>query len=70
MSSERTGAAPLHRPIAESLVYADRCRNQGQLNEAEAACRQALEASPDQAEAQHRLGLIAHQRGLTTLGRN
>jgi tetratricopeptide (TPR) repeat protein len=63
MTSQRTGAAPLRGPLAESLVYADRCRTQGQLLEAEAACRQVLEASPDQPEAHHLLGLIAHQRG-------
>jgi len=63
MSSDRTGAAPLDRSIAECLVYADRCRNQGHVLEAEAACRQALEASPGQPAAEHLLGLIAHQRG-------
>ncbi len=45
------------------LARADHCRNRGELLEAEAACRQALAISPDLAEAEHQLGLIAHHRG-------
>jgi len=43
-------------PIGEALQYADRCRNDGQLMEAEAACRQILRAQPNLPEAEHLLG--------------
>ncbi len=50
-------------PIGEALVYADRCRGEGRLMEAEAVCRQILQARPDLPEAEHLLGVIAHQNG-------
>jgi tetratricopeptide (TPR) repeat protein len=57
--NERAATAP----IGEALAYAERCRREGRLMEAEAVCRQALEARPDLAEAAHLLGVVAHQRG-------
>jgi len=50
-------------PLAEALVYADRCRGEGRLMEAEAVCRQILQAQPNLPEATHLLGVIAHQNG-------
>jgi tetratricopeptide (TPR) repeat protein len=49
--------------IGEALQHADRCRNEGRLMEAEAVCRQVLEAQPKIPEAEHLLGVIAHQNG-------
>src|SRR5215813_11939053 len=50
-------------PLGEALMLADRYRGEGRLMEAEALCRRALEAKPDLAEAEHLLGVIAHQKG-------
>ena len=50
-------------PIGEALVYAERCRGEGRLIEAEAVCRQILKAQPNVPEAEHLLGVIAHQNG-------
>ena len=50
-------------PIGEALVYVERCRSEGRLLEAEAVCRQVLEARPNVPEAEHLLGVIAHQNG-------
>ena len=50
-------------PLGEALVYAERCRNEGKLTEADAVCRQILQARPNVAEAEHLLGVIAHQAG-------
>ena len=50
-------------PLGEALILADRYRGQGRLVEAEALCRRALEAKPDLPEAEHLLGVIAHQNG-------
>ena len=50
-------------PFGEALVYAERCRCEGRLIEAEAVCRKVLEAQPNLPEAEHLLGLIAHQSG-------
>ena len=50
-------------PLGEALQYADRCRNEGRLMEAEAVCRQILQAQPNLPEAEHLLGVIAHQNG-------
>ena len=36
-------------PLGEALQYADRCRNEGRLMEAEAVCRQILQAQPNTA---------------------
>ena len=50
-------------PLGEALAYAERCRSEGRLIEAEAICRQILQAQPNVAEAEHLLGIIAHQNG-------
>jgi tetratricopeptide (TPR) repeat protein len=50
-------------PLGEALMHADRCRTDGRLMEAEAVCRQILQAQPNAPEAEHLLGLIAHQNG-------
>ncbi|HEX4042074.1 MAG TPA: tetratricopeptide repeat protein [Xanthobacteraceae bacterium] len=50
-------------PLGEALAYAERCRNEGKLIEAEAVCRQILQAQPNIAEAHHLFGVIAHQNG-------
>ncbi len=50
-------------PIGDALIYADRCRGEGRLMEAEAVCRQILQAQPDSPQAEHLLGVIAHQNG-------
>ena len=50
-------------PLGEALQYADRCRNEGRPMEAEAVCRQILQAQPNTPEAEHLLGVIAHQSG-------
>ncbi len=49
--------------LSEGLAYAERCRNQGRLMEAEAVCRQLLQAQPNLPEAEHLAGLIDHQNG-------
>src|SRR5262249_16655665 len=49
--------------LGDALMCADRCRNEGRLMEAEAVCRQILAAKPDTPEAEHLLGVIAHQHG-------
>jgi tetratricopeptide (TPR) repeat protein len=50
-------------PLGEALIYAERCRSEGQLMQAEAVCRQILQAQPNVPEAEHLLGVIAHQNG-------
>jgi tetratricopeptide (TPR) repeat protein len=50
-------------PIGEALALADRYRGEGRLIEAEGLCRQVLAAQPDMPEAEHLLGVIAHQNG-------
>jgi len=50
-------------PLGEALMLADRYRGEGRLLEAEGLCRQVLAAQPDVAEAEHLLGVIAHQNG-------
>jgi tetratricopeptide (TPR) repeat protein len=50
-------------PLGEALAYADRCRGEGRLMEAEAVCRRVLGSRPDLPEAEHLLGVIAHQNG-------
>lgn len=50
-------------PLAEALLYAERCRTEGRLMEAEAVCRQVLAAQPNLPEAAHLLGVIVHQNG-------
>jgi tetratricopeptide (TPR) repeat protein len=50
-------------PIGEALVYAERCRGEGRLVDAEAVCREILKVQPNVPEAEHLLGVIAHQNG-------
>jgi tetratricopeptide (TPR) repeat protein len=50
-------------PLDEALRYAERCRNERRPIEAEAVCRQILQAQPNLPEAEHLLGVIAHQNG-------
>jgi tetratricopeptide (TPR) repeat protein len=50
-------------PLGEALMLADRYRGEGRLIEAEGLCRHVLEAQPDVPEAEHLLGVIAHQNG-------
>ena len=50
-------------PLGEALMYAERCRSEGRLMEAESLCRRVLEAQPNLPEAEHLLGVIAHQNG-------
>ena len=50
-------------PLGEALRYAEHCRSEGRLMEAEAICRQILTAQPNVPEAEHLLGVIAHQNG-------
>jgi tetratricopeptide (TPR) repeat protein len=50
-------------PLSEALKYAERCRNEGRLAEAEAVCHRVLETEPDVPAAEHLLGVIAHQNG-------
>src|ERR1700733_10898243 len=49
--------------LRKALAQAQRCRNEGRLQEAEIICRRVLEDRPDAAEAEHLLGVIAHQSG-------
>ncbi|HEY2533288.1 MAG TPA: hypothetical protein VGJ20_36045, partial [Xanthobacteraceae bacterium] len=49
--------------IGEALRHADRFRCEGRLIEAEAICRKILQVQPDLPEAEHLLGIIAHQGG-------
>ena len=50
-------------PLGEALIHAERCRSEGRLAEAESLCRRVLEAEPNLPEAEHLLGVIAHQNG-------
>jgi tetratricopeptide (TPR) repeat protein len=50
-------------PVGDALRYAERCRADGRLMEAEATCRQILRVQPNTPEAEHLLGIIAHQNG-------
>jgi tetratricopeptide (TPR) repeat protein len=50
-------------PIGEALMYAERCRGEGRLLEAESLCRRVLEVQPNLPEAWHLLGVVAHQGG-------
>ncbi len=48
---------------ADALRSAERYRREGRLSEAEALCRSVLEAHRELPEANHLLGLIAHDKG-------
>ena len=49
--------------VGEALALADRCRTEQRLQEAEALCRDILQKRPNSPEAEHLLGLVAHQDG-------
>ncbi|WP_294534481.1 tetratricopeptide repeat protein [uncultured Rhodoblastus sp.] len=50
-------------PLGEALAYAERCRCENRLIEAESVCRRILDAQPNLPEARHLLGVILHQAG-------
>jgi tetratricopeptide (TPR) repeat protein len=50
-------------PVGQALALAERCRNEGRLEDATAVLRRVLEEHPDFPEAEHLLGVIAHQNG-------
>jgi predicted O-linked N-acetylglucosamine transferase (SPINDLY family) len=51
------------RGVQEQIALALRNHQAGRLNEAEQLYRQILQAHPDNADALHLLGVLAHQRG-------
>ncbi|HEV8015278.1 MAG TPA: tetratricopeptide repeat protein [Stellaceae bacterium] len=55
-------AAPILSP-PQTLALAEQRRMAGKLAEAELLCRRVLEAKPDNGDAYHLLGIIAHQSG-------
>jgi tetratricopeptide (TPR) repeat protein len=61
-ASVATQPAPVLSP-EQALIAAEQCRRSGRLGEAEDICRKFLAVRPDNAEAWHLLGLIAHQSG-------
>jgi tetratricopeptide (TPR) repeat protein len=50
-------------PAGRALMLAEQKRRHGFLADADELCRRVLSAEPDNAEASHLLGLIAHQSG-------
>jgi protein O-GlcNAc transferase len=63
-SGSTTGSgAPTSPAPADALALAESHRAAGRLIEAEAQCRQALAAEPDDPKAFHLLGLVAYQSG-------
>ena len=48
---------------AQALLLAEQQRLRGYLGQAEELCRSAMAAEPDNADAAHLLGIIAHQSG-------
>ncbi|HEY2533276.1 MAG TPA: sulfotransferase [Xanthobacteraceae bacterium] len=62
--NQRARQGETARPaIGEALRHADRSRREGRLIEAEAICRKILQVRTDLPEAEHLLGIIAHQGG-------
>ena len=49
--------------VQQAIDLAVQHHNSGDLSKAESIYRQILEAHPDQPQALHLLGVIAHQRG-------
>jgi tetratricopeptide (TPR) repeat protein len=58
-----TGSGAPSTLPADALALAEQHRLAGRLLEAEAQCRQILAAEPDEPNATHLLGLVAHQAG-------
>jgi tetratricopeptide (TPR) repeat protein len=50
-------------PLDQALLQAKHCCREGRLAEAEALCRQVIDAQPATAEAEHILGVIAQRNG-------
>jgi tetratricopeptide (TPR) repeat protein len=64
MSSQQPAAAGGKvMPVPEAIKLAARHQEAGRLVRAEKVCRQILAAKPDNADALHLLGVIAHQAG-------
>ena len=61
----RPAAAPAKQNLTspQIMALAEQRRQAGKLAEAELYCRRVLESDPDNAEAYHLLGIIAHQSG-------
>ena len=49
--------------VGDALVYAERCRNDGRLMEAEAVCRRILTTQQEHPETAHLLGMITANAG-------
>src|SRR5208337_194248 len=60
---EPDGATRFRLSLADALALAEQHRMAGRLIDAEAACRRILEAAPNEPNATHLLGLVAHQAG-------
>ena len=60
---EQSPAAPRDLTVKEALAIAMRCQENGQLSDAEALYRKVLEVRPDQPDALHYSGVLAHQQG-------
>ena len=60
---EQSAAAPREVTVDEAMAIAIRCQKNGQLAEAEALYRRVLELEPDQPDALHYSGVLAHQHG-------
>jgi tetratricopeptide (TPR) repeat protein len=62
-SGGAAAATPRSMPLAEALALAEQHRAAGRLVEARTLCNKILAAQPDEANAVHLLGLLAHQSG-------
>ena len=60
---ENAAASGQWMPLPKVMALAEEHRRAGRLAEAEGVCGQILRAKPDNAEATHLLGLVAHQAG-------
>ena len=71
MAAEAAQAAKPVAPLAQvktpgqALIFAEQKRRHGFLADADELTRRAAAADPDNAEAAHMLGIIAHQSGKT-----
>jgi tetratricopeptide (TPR) repeat protein len=62
--ARRASAAPISGPLpGHTLLLAEQKRRHGCLADADELTRDAAAAEPDNAEARHMLGIIAHQSG-------
>src|SRR5262245_60602412 len=60
---EQLPTAPRDVTVDEAIAIAIRCQTNGQLTEAEALYRKVLELKPNQPDALHYSGVLAHQQG-------